>query len=590
MTMQKYADRIFGVQHLPENRAKKATWNTSGIKHRNQRKINIKNKLISIQLLVSTPFYAGNPEVYCWYTAGKKDHKISASPIDVLWDEQSWTYRQLWEINFDLPINTTRLDYQIAVCADKTSTWIYADNQAVQAAEGTLFSVVLPPPTMPVWAKRAIIYQVFVDRFSPGKHRSWIQEKDLFGICGGTLQGVIDHLDSLQALGFNTIWLSPIFKNDSHHGYNAKDLFTIESRLGSLDDFKFLVDAIHKRGMYLILDFVANHWSDQHPSFQDAQKDKNSPYYAWYRWNDWPEQYDCYFGVSDLPEINLDHPPARKHVLDAAAYWMEMGVDGYRLDHAAGPSPDFWADFYRVCTTVNPDCWLFGEYPAPASALAGIQQVLHPPLDFLINRAVRETFALQNWTLQKFADFLHGHLTYFAENRGPAFLDNHDMNRFLFTSGGRIERLKQAAFVLFTLPNPPILYYGTERGMSQPAPVHTHPADFGTFEMARVPVDWTKSDPDLEVFFRKLINLRERWFPVWFGHRQLFFVDEECGLLMINIEADGKRVLLGVNRGLADCRVPSNCSLPSKLKEYWGNAYLRGKDWFLPPESIAFWF
>lgn len=587
MEKQIYADRIFGVQNLPAERVKKAAWNTQGIKHRSQITLNSTAPSSQLRLEITTRFNFEVHQVTAWFQAGEQNFQVHAIQDGVSWSELDWGYLQHWEISVEFPKHAPKITYWIAAFDPVQDLWVYADNQAHTQKQATCFALVNPLPSMPEWAKQAILYQVFVDRFSPGIEQPWLQTEDVFGICGGTLQGVIDHLDHIQSLGCNTIWLSPIFVSDSHHGYNTKDLFTIEPRLGTLADFQHLLDCVHQRGMYLILDFVANHWSDQHPTFLAAQQEQTSAYFDWYRWKKWPLEYDCYFGVTDLPEINLHHGPARQHILDAATFWLKQGVDGYRLDHAGGPPLDFWADFYTTCQAANPDCWLFGEIPTTAPEQKRMSLVNHPPLDFLINHAFRETFAIETWTVGQMCAFLSGHYQYFANQYGPVFLDNHDMNRFLFACGNRVERLKQAAFLMFTLPNPPILYYGTEFGMTQTTPIHAKPTDFGTFEMARFPIDWQHPDKNMFFFFQQLFQLRKKWFVMWHGERKFETPNSGQNLLMESIRQETKFVTLAVNLGkeIQTIEVDS-----SQTQEYWGQAIFANGVWQLPPGGIAFWY
>ena len=96
------------------------------------------------------------------------------------------------------------------------------------------------------------------------------------------MRGIIDNLPYIAGLGFTAIWLNPFFPDDTHHGYHASDYFTVNPRLGTLDDARELVDKCHERGIRLLLDFVGNHWGSKHASFQAARADRNSPFYRWY--------------------------------------------------------------------------------------------------------------------------------------------------------------------------------------------------------------------------------------------------------------------------------------------------------------------
>ena len=194
--------------------------------------------------------------------------------------------------------------------------------EPIPADDGATFSYLVGDPAQPEWAREAIVYQVFPDRFYPGNGRAWNQTNDLNDIYGGTLRGIIEKLDYIADLGFNAIWLNPFFPDDTHHGYHATDYFAVNPRLGTLDDIRELVAAAHERGIRLLLDFVANHWSSEHATFRAAQADRNSEYHDWYTWYDWPHEYKTFFGVKELPQINLEHRPAREHMLKAARYWL----------------------------------------------------------------------------------------------------------------------------------------------------------------------------------------------------------------------------------------------------------------------------
>ena len=321
---------------------------------------------------------------------------------------------------------------------------------------------------IPEWAKSAVIYQVFPDRFFPGTRKEWLKPDTPSGFYGGTLRGITEKMDYIAGMGFNTIWLNPIFPSPSHHGYDATDLFSIAPRLGTLQDFQELVKESHRQGIRLILDFVPNHWSSLHPTFQDAICNPASKYRDWYLFRNYPDEYETFFGVKDLPQLNLRNPETRQHICDAAGYWLDLGVDGFRLDYAIGPSHDFWADFRKATRQVNPECLTFGEIVDPPDVQLSYQGLMDGCLDFMLLEAIRQTFGFGRWNGIKFASFLQRHLAYFLPGFSlPSFLDNHDMNRFLWACGGNKKRLKMAAMCQFMLPGQPVVYYGTETGLSQ---------------------------------------------------------------------------------------------------------------------------
>jgi glycosidase len=389
-----------------------------------------------------------------------------------------------------------------------------------------MFGFYVDDDPLPAWAREAIVYQVFVDRFNPGPGNTWKKPANLSGFYGGKLIGITDKLDYIRSLGANVIWLSPIFPSPTHHGYDTTNLFEIEPRFGKKDDLRKLIDAAHLRGMRVLLDLVPNHWSDRHYTFVDAIKNPSSPFRDWYVWHKYPEKYESFFGVRSLPQLNLGNSETRKHVLDAAAYWLEFGVDGYRLDYAIGPTPDFWADFRQVTRKTKPDCWTFGEVVDPSDRQLSFEGLLDGCLDFVLLEAMRQTFAFGRWDAERFATFLERHENYFPETFSrPSFLDNHDMNRFLWACDGDQRKLRLAALCQYTLSNPPVLYYGTEVGLSQERDIRQGP--HGIPEEARQPMLWgSRQDQELLEYYRGLGALRNEQEALIYGERKLVRASE----------------------------------------------------------------
>jgi glycosidase len=354
---------------------------------------------------------------------------------------------------------------------------------------------------------------------------------------------VTSRLDHIASLGCDVVWLSPIFASPTHHGYDTTDLYTVEPRLGTNDDFMALIHAAHSRGMRILLDLVPNHWSNQHPTFQHAQRHADSPYRDWYLWRDWPDEYETFWVVKEMPKLNLArHGPAREHLLEAAEHWLRQGVDGYRIDHAQGPPPDMYADLRRRCRAVKPDCWLFGEVVEGADYQRGFASALDGHLDFLLCWTLRRAFASGACDVGELAGFLAAHDGYFPPlYTRPSFLDNHDMERFVYHAGDDPRALRMAALLLYTLPGPPVLYYGTEVGLSQRSP--------GGFEPSREPMLWGKrQNGGLLSYFRRLGELR-REYGLHTGARSLAALEAEGGVLAYFREAQGKRALVALNCG-----------------------------------------
>jgi cyclomaltodextrinase len=451
-------------------------------------------------------------------------------PVASEWDNLIWGYiRHFWG---EIPGQETGTVVRYRVTAEGRGDEVFADDGAYYA-----YYVDNDPP--PAWAQDTVIYQIFADRFfSPSHDFPRVENKpSLKG--NGTLRGITEKLDYLANLGINCLWLTPIFSSPSYHGYDATSFFEIDPRLGTKEDFKGLIEQSHARGIRILMDFVPNHWSNQHPSFVEAVKDPNSEYVKWYTFEHWPHQYKSFFHVRTLPQINLRHGPARQHVLDATRYWLEFGVDGYRVDYCIGPAPDFYADFRRVTRTTNPDSWTFGEAVDLPDSQITFEGGMDGTLDFMLLEAVRKTFAFGSWDARKFADFLDRHEAYFPTTFSrPSFLDNHDMNRFLWVAHNDIRRLKLAALCQFTLIGPPVIYYGTEVGLSQQKDVMQN--GWAIHQETRLPMIWgEEQNQDLHAFYKELIGLRSSNSALKRGTRLNIFADENILVYRRTDEQEG---------------------------------------------------
>jgi glycosidase len=209
-----------------------------------------------------------------------------------------------------------------------------------------------------------------------------------------------------------------------------------------------------------------------------------------------------------MPQINVANPAARDWLIDVARFWLrEYDVDGYRLDYAIGPGPDFWTDFWAACKDERADCLCFGEVIDSPDAQLAYAGRLDGCLDFHTGDAMRRTYALGKWTEGDLERFLGRHRAFFPDSfLLPTFIDNHDMDRFLFLAQGDKDALRRAAAAQMHLPGPPIIYYGTEVGLSQTLGTQ----DGHGLHVNRVPMAWGKDqDKELLAFYQKLIQERK---------------------------------------------------------------------------------
>ncbi len=506
-------DHLFGDADLPENAAPWLLQHWQGLHHYYRKTPSYPTPGTSVTLFASTSSEKDYAQVWLFYTTDEW-HTQNQTPFvkgEPCWDALRWGWLTEWHLALPPQAEGTLLHYRIGAQPRGEAAWVFADNQAGQLEEATHFSLWYAEHQPPGWSKDAIVYQVFVDRFNPGQGKTWTQTSDLMQPMGGTLRGVTEKLEFIREMGFNTIWLTPIFDSPSHHGYDTRDYLKINPRLGSEADFEALLERAHQLGLRVILDFVANHCSDQHPAFVEALAKQNSPFHDWFTWQPWPH-YQCFYNVKEMPELDLRYgKPARVYLLEMARTWLQLGVDGFRLDYAHGPERDFWVDFQKACREVNPDCWTFGEIVQGADQQLSFAGGINGSLDFLTCQALRLSFAQQTWPLSRLAGFLQAQQAYYPANFSlPAFIDNHDMNRFLFSAHGDLRLVIMALQLLYFLPGQPVVYYGTEAALSQRQSIHEGGA-LG-FDEARLPMPWSEQDNfPLVSLLQQLAKLRRDW-------------------------------------------------------------------------------
>jgi glycosidase len=449
--------------------------------------------------------------------------------VGVAWDTFIWGYRTCWEAELPAQPEGTVVRYRIGAWG-QAGEEIFCDWPDVKAtqeeaaraffhqeagptllqgdpATGMTFNYHVDRLETPQWAREAVIYQIFVDRFSPGRGKPWKQTGDLKGFFGGTLWGIVEQVDYIADLGATCIWLSPVFPSPTSHGYDATDYEHVETRLGGDASLRELVSAAHRRGLRVLLDLVCNHISDKHPFFIDALRNPESPYREWFFFDDPSFGYRTYFGVPSMPQLNLASPSARDWMFAVARYWLrEFDVDGYRLDHADGPGPSFWSDFWAACRQEKPDAFCFGEIVGPPADIRKYSGRMDGALDFILADALRKTFAYRSWDEEKLFRFIGQHLAYFPpEFLMLTFLDNHDMDRFLFIAADEKNVLRKAAALQMRLPGPPVIYYGTEVGLSQTV---SKASEVG-LEASRMAMFWGEAqDHDLLAHYQFLIRER----------------------------------------------------------------------------------
>ena len=460
-----------------------------------------------------------------WYTTdgslpNAESSKVSMVLADVEWNAAT-SYLNRWEAMLPPQQDKTVVRYKIAGYSSDTS-----DTPAFFAHDGSGFwyqlgeaglttfayQVQTQPRTLPDWMDDAIIYHIFLDRFRNGTEDGQFPKNlDPNDKHGGSLQGVINSLPYLAGIGVNCLWLSPIGPSPTYHRYDQSDYFAVDPVLGSLETLRELVKAAHAMNIRLILDFVPSHGSWKMPEFVAAQQDRDAPAASWFVFDEWPDKYRCFLGIATfLVSFNSNDAGLRQFLIDSASFWLEdVGFDGLRLDHAIGHGSDFWIAFSTAIEQVKPGAALFGEVTDTPEMLRTYHGRLQGVLDFPLAQMLRMSFGRGEWGVAELAGALQAYNRYMQTGPGRVtFIDNHDMNRFLFVAGGDVPRLKLASLCLFTLPFPPVLYYGTEIGLSQQQDKDA--GGFGGDHVVRPDMVWDEAlwDHDLLDFYKALIKLR----------------------------------------------------------------------------------
>ena len=478
------------------------------------------------------------------------------------------------------------------------SGWQAADHQPV-SWQLTVYDASHPTPA---WFGEGITYQIFPDRFCrlsiPDPrgmvgdrvvHQDWgeapewrpdehgeVRNRDFFG---GSLAGITSRLDYLQSLSVTTLYLCPIFLSASNHRYNTADYLQIDPMLGTEEDFRTLCREAEKRGMRVILDGVFNHTGSDSVYFNaagsfsalGAAQSQDSPYYSWYHFSHWPDQYDAWWGITTLPAVNESDPGYGDFIIDSPdsviRRWLRCGASGWRLDVADELPDEFIARIRTACEETKADSILIGEVWEDGSNKIAYSR----RRKYLLGH---ETHGLMNYPFRNAvlaflrggdaADFRESMET-IRENYPPAafyslmnFLGTHDTGRILTVLGAETvpedkdsrseyrlsdtERqrgtalLRLAALLLYTFPGSPTIFYGDEAGMEG----FEDPFNRGTFP-------WGREDRTLTEWYRLLGCIRQERPSLLRGHIEYLRAQGHC-LIWARQEA-GERTVTAVNAG-----------------------------------------
>ncbi len=339
--------------------------------------------------------------------------------------------------------------------------------------------------TVPSWVSDAIFYQIFPDRFAngdpandPPHAQPWGEAPTLNGFQGGDLRGITDRLEYLTDLGVNAVYLNPIFQAGSNHRYNTSDYFQIDDRLGTVEDFRRLIDRAHAAGIRVILDGVFNHSGRGFPAFRELlDRGKAAATRDWYHVGGLPldafgggsaGNYQAWWGIRSLPKFNTGNPETRAFLLRVARHWIEQGADGWRLDVPNEISdPAFWAEFHRTVRAANPEAYLLGEIWEVDPKWVG-DRAFDGLMNYPLRKALLALAVGGNLGPKGFrAEVERMNSSYPAEHVQAHYnlLGSHDTERVATLASGDEARIRLMFSLLFTLPGVPGIYYGDEIGL-----------------------------------------------------------------------------------------------------------------------------
>ncbi|MCR4943178.1 MAG: glycoside hydrolase family 13 protein [Clostridium sp.] len=449
---------------------------------------------------------------------------------------------------------------------------------------------------VPDWYKEGVIYQIFVDRFCNGNkdgkvlqpkknsfiYGDWSDKpmyiKDTLGriarwdFYGGNLEGVISKLDYLKELGISIIYLNPIFEASSCHKYDTGDYEKIDEMFGTKETFERLCSMAKEKGMRIILDGVFSHTGSDSKYFNKfnnyeevgAYQSTESKYYKWYRFQHYPDKYECWWGIDNQPNVEELEPSYADYIVNGEnsiiERWMKSGANGWRLDVADELPDDFIKMIKKKMKEVKEDSVLIGEVWEDASNKVSYSQKREyfygKELDSVTNYPFRESFInfikgyIKSDKFKKIILSLYEN--YPRENFYACMnvLGTHDTERIFTILDERVELFKLIIGLQMTLPGVPIVYYGDEAGVTggkDPDNRKTYP--------------WGNENIDILDYYRLLIGIRNREKALKKGN--LKFYDTDLDVCMYERQFENEIVLIAVNTS-GENKTLNNISLKGK--------------------------
>lgn len=445
---------------------------------------------------------------------------------------------------------------------------------------------------VPTWYKEGVLYHIFVDRFNNGNRNGKVDNpkknsfiygnwedipmyiKDSRGdiirwdFHGGNLRGIINKLGYLKKLGVSILYLSPIFEASSNHKYDTGNYKKIDPMFGDEDTFKELIDKAKEKDISIVLDGVFSHTGADSKYFNmygnydtlGAYQSKESPYYSWYMFEEFPYKYKSWWDIKTLPNTN----ELEKSYMDYIIYdedsvinkWMNMGIKGWRLDVADELPTEFIRELKKELKEADNDSILIGEVWEDASNKISYGQrrsyLLGEELDSVMGYPFRNNMF----------SFLKGEInSYELSNKYIQIKENypkesfksnlnligtHDVTRAKTELNNDIDLMKLAVATQMTFEGVPYIYYGDEAGLCgdvDPDNRRTYP--------------WKNEDEDMLSFYKNIIKIRNKNKILSSGETEFIYTKNDNVFAFIRFNEDNDRILILINRS----NNPENISL-----------------------------
>ncbi|WP_296646883.1 glycoside hydrolase family 13 protein [Romboutsia sp. 13368] len=453
---------------------------------------------------------------------------------------------------------------------------------------------------VPSWYKEGIMYNIFVDRFNNGNRNKkpsnpkpnsfiygnwsdipmYIKDKDgeiiRWDFYGGNLKGIIEKLPYLSKIGVTIIYLNPIFESSSNHKYNTGDYKKIDPMFGDEEILKELIDKASKRGINIILDGVFNHTGADSKYFNKfgnydevgAYQSEDSKYRPWYNFEGSKDNYKCWWGIKDLPNVNELNESYMDYIIydvdSVINKWTGMGIKGWRLDVADELPTKFIKELRKELKNNDSDSVLIGEVWEDASNKISYGErrnyFVGDQLDSVMAYPFRNNIVsflkgqiTSNQLRNKFMTLKENYpKESFKSNLN--IISSHDITRIKTELNYDNEMVKLAVATQMTFEGIPYIYYGDEAGLSG-----------GTDPDNRRTYPWKNEDEDMIEFYKDSINTRKKYNALTNGDTDFIINNDDDIFGYIRFNDNGEKILVLINRSTEDKNI--NISLEENTLE-----------------------